>query len=46
MSETRISWSANETESIEPFKTLSKGLELCAHFDFVLRSRSARPTRE
>lgn len=30
MSETKISWSANETESIEPFKTFSKGLELCA----------------
>ena len=30
MSETRISWSANETESIEPFKTFSRGLELCA----------------
>ena len=30
MSETKISWSANETESIEPFKTFSKGLEPCA----------------
>ncbi len=30
MSEPRVSWSANETESIEPFKTFSKGLELCA----------------
>ena len=30
MSETKISWSANETESIEPFKTSSKGLESCA----------------
>ena len=30
MSETRISWSANETEFIEPFKTFSKGLEPCA----------------
>ena len=30
MSGTMISWSANETESIEPFKTFSKGLEHCA----------------
>ena len=30
MSEAKVSWSANETESIEPFKTFSKGLELCA----------------
>ena len=30
MSETKISWSAIESESIEPFKTSSKGLESCA----------------
>ena len=30
MSETKISWSANESESIEPFKTSDKGLESCA----------------
>ena len=29
MSETKISWSTNESESIEPFKTSSKGLESC-----------------
>ena len=30
MKETKISWSANESESIEPFKTSGKGLESCA----------------
>ena len=30
MNETKISWNANESESIEPFKTSSKGLETCS----------------
>ena len=30
MSETKISWIANESEPIEPFKTSNKGLESCA----------------
>lgn len=30
MSEATISWSANESEAIEPFKTSSRGLESCA----------------
>jgi len=38
MNKEKISWNANETESIEPFKTFNRGLELCA-----LRLRSSEP---